>query len=65
MHVTLISSYTVVNSIKITMKWIAGFTSGLMATITCQKIGTLKRTCVYCECDLKSEQPEVNVSNQK
>ena len=27
------------------------------------KIGTLKRTCVYCECDLKFEQLEVNVSN--
>ena len=27
------------------------------------KIGTLKRTCVYCECDSKFEQLEVNVSN--
>ena len=27
------------------------------------KIGTLKRTCVYCECDLKSEHLKVNVSN--
>ena len=27
------------------------------------KIGTLKRTCIHCECDSKSEQLEVNVSN--
>ena len=30
---------------------------------TLRKIGTLKRTCVYCECHLKSEQLEVNVRN--
>ena len=26
------------------------------------KIGTLKSTCVYCECDFKSQQIEVNVA---
>ena len=35
----------------------------LTKTHTKLKIGTLKRTCVYCEFDLKSEQLEVNVSN--
>ena len=30
-----------------------------------RKIGTLKRTCVYCVCDLKSEQLEMNVVSEK
>ena len=35
----------------------------IVATIALTKIGKLKRTCVYCECHLKSEQLEMNVRN--